>query len=67
MNKDKIFFLLKNLLFSYILTGILLLLLAFLLFKLSLSERIVSLCIIIIYIVASFFAGFVSGKKMKVK
>ena len=56
--------LLKNLLFSYILTGGLLLLLAFLLYKCKLQETIVSIGIIAIYILATFFAGFITGKKM---
>lgn len=53
---------LKCLLFSYILTGGLLLLLALLLYRLSLSEQVVSGCIIGIYIIATFFAGFMTGK-----
>ncbi len=62
-----VFFLLRCLLFSYILTAVLLLLLAFLLYKLGLSEQIVSVAIIVIYVVATFFAGFVAGKKMQSK
>ena len=58
-------FLLKSLLFSYIMTGILLLILAFLLYKVGISEKIVSIAIIIIYVGATFFAGFVAGKKME--
>ncbi len=60
-----ILFLLKCLLFSYILTGGLLMLLALLVFRFSLSENIVSIAIIVIYIGATFFAGFVTGKKLK--
>ena len=37
-----VWFLLKSLLFSYILTGVMLVVLAFLLYKLGLSEKIVS-------------------------
>lgn len=59
----QILFMLKCLLFSYILTGGFLLLLAFLLYKLHLSEKIVHVFIILIYIATSFFAGFVTGKK----
>lgn len=58
-------FLLKCLLFSYILTGGLLLLLALLLYRFGLSEKIVSISIIVIYVAATFFAGFVAGKKIK--
>jgi len=62
-----VFFLLKCLLFSYILTGGLLLLLALLLYRFGLSEKIVSISIIVIYVAATFFAGFVTGKKMKTR
>ena len=54
-------FFLKSLLFSYIITGTLL---AILLYKLSLSEKTVSIAIIAIYIVATLFGGFVTGKRM---
>lgn len=57
--------LLKCLLASFVLTGILLLLLAFLLFKLSLTEKIVSIAIIVIYVAASFVAGLLTGKMLK--
>ncbi len=60
-----ILFLLKTLLFSYILTGALLALLAFLLYKVGLTESIVSIVIIAIYVAATFFAGFVAGKRLK--
>lgn len=60
-----ILFLLKTLLFSYILTGALLALLAFLLYKVGLTEKIVSIVIIAIYVAATFFAGFMAGKKLK--
>ena len=56
----QILFTLKCLLFSYILTGGLLLLLALLLYKLHLSEKAVNAAIILIYVAASFFAGFVT-------
>jgi len=57
-------FLLKSLLFSYILTAILLAVLAFLLYKLGLGEKIVSGAIIMIYVAATFFGGFLTGKRM---
>lgn len=60
-----VFFLLKSLLFSYILTTGLLLLLAFFLFKFELSERPVAVAIIGIYVLATFFAGFVTGKRLQ--
>ncbi len=60
-----VFFLMKSLLFSYILTTGLLLLLAFFLFKFELTERPVAIAIIAIYVVSTFFAGFVTGKKLQ--
>lgn len=57
-------FFLKTLLFSYILTAVLLMLLAFLLYKLGLNEKIVSIAIIVIYVAATLFGGFVTGKRM---
>ena len=60
-----ILFLLKTLLFSYILTGVFLALLALLLYKVGLTESVVTIVIIAIYVIATFFAGFVAGKKLK--
>ncbi len=57
-------FLLKSLLFSYILTATLLAVLAFLLYKMGLDEKTVSIAIIVIYVIATFFGGFMTGKKM---
>ena len=65
-NSHMIFYL-KCLLFSYILTVGLLLFLALLLYRFGLEERTVSVAIILIYIVATLFAGFVSGRKMKTR
>lgn len=60
-----VLFLLKSLLFSYILTGIFLILLAFALYKFKLSEKVVSIAIIVIYVAATFFAGWFTGKHEK--
>lgn len=60
-----IVFLLKSLLFSYILTGVFLALLSFVLYKLGPGEKIVVIAIILIYVAAAFFAGFMAGKKMQ--
>lgn len=54
----------KVLLVSYIITGILLLILAALLLKLSLTENIVSVGIIMIYIISSLIGGWIMGRKM---
>ncbi len=62
-----VLFLLKSLLFSYILTAGMLLILAFLLYKMQLTEKTVSVAIIVIYVLATLFVGFVTGKKMKTR
>jgi putative membrane protein (TIGR04086 family) len=56
IRSSNILFLLKCLLFSYILTGGFLLLLALFLYKFQLSEKIVSIAIIVIYVM--------TGKRM---
>lgn len=53
---------LKSLLFSYALTGILLLLLAFLLFQFDLGEGPVQAGIVAVYVVSCLFGGFIAGK-----
>ena len=58
-------FLLKSLLFSYILTGVMLALLAFLLYRFGLGERAVSVAIIVIYVVATRFSGIMARKRIK--
>lgn len=58
-------FLLKGLLFSYILTVLLLGLLAFLLYRFGLDEKTVSFAVIAIYVAATAFGGFITGKKMQ--
>ena len=51
----------------YIITGILLLLLAFLMYKADLSEPMVNGAIIAIYIISGFLGGFMMGKRTGVK
>ena len=63
-NNSYVIFYLKCLLFSYILTVGLLLFLALFLYRFHLAEKTVSIAIILIYIAASLFAGFISGKKI---
>ncbi|MCI8415908.1 MAG: TIGR04086 family membrane protein [Lachnospiraceae bacterium] len=55
---------LKALLTAYVLTGGLLLLLAFLLYQFHLSRSGVNVGIIAIYIISCFLAGFLEGKMM---
>ncbi len=59
--------LLIYLLCSYIITMAILMILALLLFKMKLSEGIVSGVIVFTYIAACFVGGFLAGKKMKKK
>lgn len=53
----------KCMLAAYLLTAGLLLLLALMLYRFGLSEKVVSICIIVIYIAVTFLAGFIAGKK----
>lgn len=55
----------KALLLSYVITGILLLGLAFLLYKLGWGESQVNLGILVIYILSCLAGGFYMGKKVK--
>lgn len=64
---DKAKKLIKALLAAYIATGILLLLLAFLLYKLQLPESKVNIGIVAIYVASGFLAGFLMGKMMKTR
>ncbi len=60
---SRLTFLLKCLLLSYLLTTGLLLLLALMLYRFQLSEKVVSVSIIAIYIIVTFLAGFITGKR----
>ncbi|HKM04908.1 MAG TPA: TIGR04086 family membrane protein [Lachnospiraceae bacterium] len=64
---SKLMSVLKCLLFSYIITGVMLLILALMLFRFDLKESIVSIAIIGIYIGSTFFAGFMVGKNIENK
>lgn len=60
---DGCFFVLKCLLAAYVLTAGLLLLLALMLYRFGLQEKVVNICIIAIYVVVTFLAGWLAGKK----
>ena len=60
---SRLTFILKCLLISYLLTTGLLLLLPLMLSRFGLSQKIVSICIIAIYIIVTFLAGFLAGKR----
>ena len=58
----KVMWVLKSLLASYIITGILLLILAFLVYKFELDEQVVIAGIVAIYVVSTFMGGYIIGK-----
>ncbi len=63
----KILWMVKALLCAYVVTGIMLLILTVLLYKLGLSEENVNAGIILIYVISTFSGGFVIGKFAKVR
>lgn len=63
IDSGKVIFIMKCMLAAYLLTAGLLLLLALMLYRFGLSEKVVSICIIIIYIAVTFLAGFIAGKR----
>ena len=68
LRKDaRVMWILKSLLVSYVLTGILLLLLAVALYKLELNEKAVSAAIVAIYIVSTLIGGIIIGKFARVR
>ena len=68
VRKDsKVMWVLKALLASYIVTGILLLLLTMAIYKMELNEKMVSAAIVAIYVMATLIGGILIGKMAKVK
>jgi putative membrane protein (TIGR04086 family) len=68
LRKDsKVLWVLKALLVSYVVTGMLLLILAMLLYKFDLDEKSVSAGIIAIYVASTLIGGLVLGKMAKVR
>lgn len=65
--ESKVMWVLKSLLFSYIVTGILLVILTVLLYKFELDEKLVSAAIVGIYVLATMAGGFVIGKLVRVR
>ncbi|MCI8464351.1 MAG: TIGR04086 family membrane protein [Lachnospiraceae bacterium] len=57
--------LVRSLLFSYILTGILLLILSFLLYKMKLSRSQIHMGVYVVYVLSCLFGGFLAGKQIK--
>lgn len=64
---EKVATILKSLLIAYLLTAVLLLVLAFMLYKFSLPQQVIGAGIILIYVGCSFLGGFFAGRKLKVK
>lgn len=65
--KKELPFWVVTLLGAYIITGILLMILAFLVYQFHFGENVTNISIIIIYAVVNFVSGFFVGKKKKVK
>ena len=63
----KVIWWIKSLLASYIVTGILLLVLTFFMYKFELNEKIVSAAIVGIYVVSTLIGGMIIGKLAKSK
>ncbi len=61
----KIGVVIKGLILSYVVTGILLAGLAFLVFQFGLAENIANLSITAIYVIVTFLGAFIVGKKVK--
>lgn len=64
---EKLGALLKSLLSAYLLTGVMLLLLAFIMLKIGPGNEVIHIGIVFSYIFSSFVGGFIMGKRMKVK
>ncbi len=60
-------YLLMYLLSALVVTAAILLLLAMLLYKIKLSEQIITVFIIATYVISGFWGGFLAGKRMKQK
>lgn len=63
----KVIWWIKSLLASYIVTGILLLILTFFMYKFELNEKIVSAAIVGIYVVSTLVGGIIIGKLTREK
>ncbi len=62
---QKMMWMLKSLLASYIVTGLLLLLLTFVVYRFKLDEQTVVAGIVLIYVVSTFIGGLILGKLAK--
>lgn len=64
---EKVMWVLKSLLASYIVTGLLLLGLTFLVYKFELDEQLVVGGIVAIYVISTFTGGYIIGKLTRVR
>ena len=64
---NKLMWMLKSLLASYIVTGIVLLLMTFLVYRFDLDEQKVTAGIVVTYILSTFVGGFILGKLVETK
>lgn len=62
---ERIVALLKCLMASYLVTGIFLVLIAFLLYKMQLGEQVVDIAILVVYVLSSLISGFLYAKGAK--
>ena len=65
--KNKPLVLISTLLIMYVITGLALLALTLLLFKMQLSENVVTIGIMAIYIVSCLIGGIIAGKRLRVR
>lgn len=61
----KVLEVIRSLVAAYIFTGVALAILAFVIYKWELSETVVNIVIMAVYVIASFIGGFITGKRVK--
>ena len=57
----------KGLILSYLLTIIMLFITAVVVYKVGISDKVLGILVVVIYIVATFAGGFVTGRKVREK
>ena len=67
LTKRSIYTVMKSLIAAYIITGILLLFTALLLYKLEPEQSLVSVGILVIYVLSSFLGGLLAGKSLRTR
>ncbi|SDG96356.1 TIGR04086 family membrane protein [Marvinbryantia formatexigens] len=63
--RTNIWIMLRSLIISYVITGVLLLFAALLLYRLEPQQSMVSVGILVIYVLSSFFGGLLAGKGIR--